>query len=226
MHFVAIVPLRLGVKLSLQKVRSTFMRIIAGAYRGLHLKTLKGDRLRPTSDQLRKTLFDVLGASTGGSRFLDAYAGSGAVGIEALSRGAKWVAFMEHHRPAVELIRKNLKALEIEDGFEILPMAASTALERLAQEDPPFDFVFLDPPYAGINEYHHFLRMLARSSLLHATSQVIAEHSRHCLLEERYGPLTRTRLLRHGDSQLAFYRLRAGGVQQAGNPPQQGDQPA
>ncbi|HUY13872.1 MAG TPA: 16S rRNA (guanine(966)-N(2))-methyltransferase RsmD [Terriglobia bacterium] len=202
------------------------MHVIAGIYRGMQMKTLKGDRLRPTSDQLRKTLFDVLGAGVAGSRFLDAYAGSGAVGIEAFSRGAKWVAFMEHHRPAVKLIRTNLESLGIEEGFEILPMVASTALERLAQQDPPFDFVFLDPPYAGINEYHHFLRMLGRSTLLHAASQVIAEHSRHCFLEEHYGPLTRTRLLRHGDSQLAFYRLRANDVQQDGNPPPQGDQPA
>ncbi|MGH9431929.1 MAG: 16S rRNA (guanine(966)-N(2))-methyltransferase RsmD [Terriglobia bacterium] len=184
------------------------MHIIAGTYRGLTVKTLKGDHLRPTSDQLRKTLFDVLGASIEGSRFLDAYAGSGAVGIEALSRGATWVAFMEHHRPAVELIRRNLDALHIEEGFEVLPMTASAALERLALEDPPFDFVFLDPPYAGINEYHHFLRMLARSPLLHAATQVIAEHSRHCFLEERYGNLSRVRLLRHGDSQLAFYGLK------------------
>jgi 16S rRNA (guanine966-N2)-methyltransferase len=184
------------------------VRIIAGTHRGLLLKTLKGDHLRPTSDQLRKTLFDILGASVEGSRFLDAYAGSGAVGMEAISRGAKWVAFMEHHRPAVELIRRNLESLNIEGGFEILPMAASTAIERLAKEDPPFDFVFLDPPYAGINEYHHFLRTLGRSPLLHANSQVIAEHSRHCFLEPRYGALSQTRLLRHGDSQLAFYRLR------------------
>ena len=89
------------------------MRIISGTHRGLTLRTLKGANLRPTSEQLRETLFDVLGPRVAGSRFLDAYAGSGAVGLEALSRGAREVVFIENHRPAVELIRKNLAALGI-----------------------------------------------------------------------------------------------------------------
>jgi 16S rRNA (guanine966-N2)-methyltransferase len=93
------------------------MRIISGTYRGLRLATLKGGKLRPTSDQLRETLFDVLGPQVEGLTFLDAYAGSGAVGLEALSRGAREVVFIEHHRPAIELIRQNLAALRIESGF-------------------------------------------------------------------------------------------------------------
>jgi 16S rRNA (guanine966-N2)-methyltransferase len=205
---------------NLREVGLSIVRVIGGTYRGMPLKTLKGPHLRPTSDQLRKTLFDVLHGAIEASRFLDAYAGSGAIGIEALSRGAKWVTFMEHHRPAVELIRKNLQALHIEEGFEVLPMAASTALERIATADPPFDFIFLDPPYAGVSEYHHFLRMLGRSPLLLESSLVIAEHSRHCFLEENYGELRRVRLLRHGDSQLSFYRLDA--VQKSAGPGQSG----
>src|SRR5579884_3607979 len=136
------------------------MRIIAGTYGGRRLKTLKGEALRPTSDQLRETLFSVLGESIRSATFLDMYAGSGAVGIEALSRGAREVVFVEHHRPAVDLIREN----------------------------------------------HHTLRELGRLKILRHTSLVIAEHSRHCQLEERYGVLSRARLLRHGDSQLAFYQ--------------------
>src|SRR3990170_7486062 len=96
------------------------MRIISGQYRGLILKTLKGGKLRPTSEQLRETLFDVLGPAVEGSRFLDAYAGSGAVGLEALSRGAQEVVFIEHHRPAAELIRQNLTKLTIGSGFHLL----------------------------------------------------------------------------------------------------------
>ncbi|MGO9272959.1 MAG: 16S rRNA (guanine(966)-N(2))-methyltransferase RsmD [Terriglobia bacterium] len=183
------------------------MRIIAGTYRGLRLKTLKGGNLRPTSDQLRETLFDVLGPRVEGSTFLDAYAGTGAVGMEALSRGARDVVFIEHHRPAVDLIRKNLEALGIDSGYRLIARDTVTGLERLAKENERFDIVFLDPPYEEIREYHHALRQLGRSPILLPDSMVVVEHSRHCLLEDGYAGLTRTRLLRHGDAQLSFYRL-------------------
>lgn len=182
------------------------MRIIAGSHRGLHLATLKGGALRPTSDQLRETLFNVLGPEVEGRAFLDAYAGTGAVGIEAISRGASEVVFIEHHRPAAELIRKNLETLKIEEGFYVMTTTVLKGLDRLAEEGSHFDFVFLDPPYEEIREYHHVLRQVARGELLLPTSLVIAEHSRHCNLEEQYGALCRTRLLRRGDSQLGFYR--------------------
>jgi len=182
------------------------MRVISGTYRGLHLAALKGGDLRPTSDQMRETLFDVLGPAVEGATFLDAYAGSGAVGIEALSRGASEVVFIEHHRPAAQLIRKNLGSLGIESGYYLITSTVSVGLERLEQEGSRFKFVFLDPPYNEIREYHHILRLLARSHLLDSASLVIAEHSRHCFLEEQYGNLYRLRLLRHGDAQLGFYR--------------------
>ena len=182
------------------------MRIISGTYRGLRLKTLKSG-LRPTSDQLRETLFDVLGPAVEGSSFLDAYAGSGAVGLEALSRGAREVVFLEYHRAAGELIRGNLATLGIRDGFRLMSCQVLAGLDRLAEEGSRFGFVFLDPPYNEIREYHHALRQLGRGQLLFPSSVVIVEHSRHCLLEEGYGRLRRGRLLRHGDAQLAFYRL-------------------
>jgi 16S rRNA (guanine966-N2)-methyltransferase len=177
------------------------MRIIAGIYRGSRLSMLKGAALRPTSDQLRETLFNVHEA-----RFIDAYAGSGAVGIEALSRGAREVVFLEHHRPAAQLIRENLNSLGIREGFYIIARPVSAGLERLEREGSQCEIVFLDPPYDEIREYHRSLRALARSKILLPASVVIAEHSRQCELEERYGELNLTRLIRHGDSQLAFYR--------------------
>jgi 16S rRNA (guanine966-N2)-methyltransferase len=183
------------------------MRIISGSSRGRTIRTLKGGRLRPTSDQLRETLFDVLGPRVAGSRFLDAYAGSGAVGLEALSRGAREVVFVEQHRPAVELIRKNLAALGIVSGFRLLTSPVLAALDRLEEEGTAFDFVFLDPPYAEVREYHHVLRQLARSAFLTPNSLVVAEHSRRTLLEASYGRLGSARVIRHGDAQLAFYRL-------------------
>jgi len=183
------------------------MRIISGIHRGLRLTTLKGGKLRPTSEQLRETLFDVLGPQVEDAAFLDAYAGSGAVGLEALSRGAREVVFIEHHRPAVQLIRRNLATLKIEAGYRLMTCAVLTGFERLAEEGARFDFVFLDPPFDEIREYHHALRQLGRMDLVLPASLVIAEHSRYVTLEEEYGNLHRTRLLRHGDAQLGFYRL-------------------
>ncbi|PYV12101.1 MAG: 16S rRNA (guanine(966)-N(2))-methyltransferase RsmD [Acidobacteria bacterium] len=182
------------------------MRIIAGTFRGLQIRNLKGGHLRPTSEQLRETLFDVLGPEIAGSTFLDTYAGSGAVGLEALSRGVTQVVFVEHHRPAVELIRKNLAALKIESGFRLMTCQVLSGLERLDEEGARFDYVFLDPPYDEIREYHHALRQLGRSKLVSVGSLIIAEHSRHVVLEEHYASLARARLVRHGDAQLAFYR--------------------
>jgi len=182
------------------------MRIVAGTYRGLHLRTLKGGNLRPTTDQMRETLFDILGAQVEGATFLDAYAGTGAVGLEAISRGARDVVFIEHHRAASQLIRRNLAALKIDSGYALLTCAVLTGLERLEREGEHFDLVFLDPPYEEIREYHHTLRQLARGAMIGPGSIVIAEHSRHVELEESYLTLRRTRLLRHGDAQLSFYR--------------------
>src|SRR5215470_18966065 len=110
------------------------MRIIAGKFRSRQLKKLKGLSLRPTSDRLRETLFNVLADLVPGSRFLDLFAGTGAVGIEALSRGAQEVIFVEKHPPAAALIKKNLDALEIRDHFRVLVQDALPALERLAAE--------------------------------------------------------------------------------------------
>lgn len=182
------------------------MRIIAGVYRGLRLRTLKGGNLRPTTDQMRETLFDVLGPRVVGATFLDAYAGTGAVGLEALSRGARDVVFIEHHRAASQLIRQNLAALDIHSGYNLLTCAVLTGLERLERDNERFDVIFLDPPYHEIREYHHTLRQLARGPLVKPSSIVVAEHSKHIELEENYLSLHRTRLLRHGDAQLAFYR--------------------
>ncbi|MBI4164287.1 MAG: 16S rRNA (guanine(966)-N(2))-methyltransferase RsmD [Acidobacteria bacterium] len=182
------------------------MRIISGQFRGLLLKTLRGGKLRPTSDQLRETLFDVLGPNVEGARFLDAYAGSGAVGIEALSRGAADVVFVEQHRPAAELIRQNLARLKIDSGYWILTTSVISGLEKLSGQGEQFDFIFVDPPYDSIREYHQTLRELGRGRLLTASSLVVAEHSLHVILEDEYVSLRRTRTIRHGDAQLSFYR--------------------
>src|SRR5580765_1625040 len=169
------------------------MRIVAGKYRSRILKSLKGNALRPTGDRLRETLFNVLGPNVSGSRFIDIFAGTGAVGIEAISRGAMEVVFIENHAPAAVLIRRNLQSLEITRGAQILPLDALRALEKIAARykttDAPFDFVFLDPPYAEKEQYDRTLGFLGSAPFLGNGSLVIAEHRRNFDLAQRFGRL-------------------------------------
>lgn len=189
------------------------MRVIAGKYRSRILKSLRGTALRPTSDRLRETLFNVLGPNVSGSRFLDVFAGTGAVGIEAASRGAVEVVFIENHAPAATLIRRNLASLEIQNGAQVLSLDALRALEKLAVRhkptDAPFDFVFVDPPYAEKDQYDRVLGFLGFAPFLSACSLVIAEHRRTFELPRRMGRLLQTRILRQGDAALSFFKYQA-----------------
>ncbi len=189
------------------------MRVIAGKYRSRILKSLKGNALRPTSDRLRETLFNVLAPKISGSRFLDIFAGTGAVGIEALSRGAAQAVFIENHAPAATLIRRNLASLEIQSEAQILPLDALRALEKLAARhkptDPPFDFAFVDPPYAEKDQYDRVLGFLGYAPFLGLGSIVIAEHRRTFELPQHFGRLLQTRILRQGDAVLSFFEHQA-----------------
>src|SRR5260370_31482297 len=133
------------------------MRVIAGTYRSRILKSLKGLALRPTSDRLRETLFNVLTPNIAGSRFVDLFGGTGAIGIEALSRGAAEVVFIENHAPAVTLIRRNLESLGIDAGVTVLAVDALRGLAMLAARKnsgtPPFDPIFLEPPSPAPEDY-------------------------------------------------------------------------
>jgi 16S rRNA (guanine966-N2)-methyltransferase len=188
------------------------MRVIAGTYRSRILKSLKGLALRPTSDRLREALFNVLGPTVSGARFLDLFAGTGAVGIEAISRGASEVVFIENHAPAATLIRKNLDSLEVRSGATVLGVDVLRGLEMLAASrksgSSPFDFVFLDPPYAAAEEYTRVLQFLGSALLLAPDSIVIAEHRHTFELPARSGALARYRVLKQGDAALSFYRQR------------------
>src|SRR6202040_1293606 len=132
------------------------MRVIAGTYRSRILKSLKGFALRPTSDRLRETLFNVLTPNISGARFADLFAGTGAIGIEALSRGAAEVVFIENHAPAATLIRRNLESLGINTGVTVLAVDALRGIAMLASRKhhsaPSFDHVFLDPPYSAAED--------------------------------------------------------------------------
>jgi 16S rRNA (guanine(966)-N(2))-methyltransferase RsmD len=142
-----------------------------------------------------------------GSVWIDLYAGTGAVGIEALSRGARQVCFVESSSPAIKLIAENLASLGVAAGFELLPLEAVKALKRFQIRARPVDFVFLDPPYRLRDEYARSLSVLASSGLLHRASLVIAEHEKNFDPGGEFGRLRRYRKLEQGDAALSFYRL-------------------
>lgn len=192
------------------------MRIIGGLYRSRQLKSPAGLATRPTSDRLRETLFNVLAPRIAGARFLDLYAGSGAVGLEALSRGAAAVTFVERASPALKVLRENLQSLGISPGVSLgvkehARIYAGTAGAFLrSAERGGFDIVFLDPPYDAAGEYETTLKLLSESAgkWLAEDAVVIAEHRRKETLAGQYGALNRTRLLEQGDAALSFFAMK------------------
>lgn len=186
------------------------MRVIAGEYRSRPLSAPRGTKTRPTSDRLRETLFNVIAPYIAGAHFGDLYAGSGAVGIEALSRGAQHVWFADNAPPAIKAIRENLAALKINARFSIENRGTAVLLDALIKNGTKLDLIFLDPPYESHTEYARTLGFLGSAkgrSLLAEDARVIAEHRSKDPLEERYGALQRVRVLKQGDAALSFYAL-------------------
>ncbi len=179
------------------------MRVIAGQYRSRRLKSVPGTTVRPTPDRLREALFNVLSPRLGGTVFVDAYAGSGAVGIEALSRGAKQVILIERHLQALTVIRENLAALDIGNEVTVVRGSATASLKKYSAQ-LAFDIVFIDPPYEQTKEYTESLTILADIGC----PFVIVQHASRFSLEAQYGELQRTRVLTQGDNSLSFYELR------------------
>ncbi|HZS97821.1 MAG TPA: 16S rRNA (guanine(966)-N(2))-methyltransferase RsmD [Terriglobales bacterium] len=190
--------------------RTHTLRVIAGQYRSRPLRSLPGLDIRPSADRLRETLFNVLTAGNPtaleGSAWADLYAGTGAVGIEALSRGAASVLFVESGRPSVQLIQENLQSLKIDAGFEVVQGDVGKVLRRWQEQSATFDYIFLDPPYRLENEYQDTLEFLGQSALLKPTTTVIAEHAKHFDPMEGVGDLKKYRKLKQGDAALSFYR--------------------
>jgi len=182
------------------------MRVIAGMLKGRRLKTPTWDGLRPTSDKLRETLFNVLAPRIAGARVLDGYAGTGAVGIEALSRGAAQVTFVERDRRAHDLIVENLAHCGIESGCAIIRGSLDRAVERAraAGSLGPFDIVLLDPPYGDAPA--DVVR--AASALVAPGGVLVLEHAARSRAPDRVGSLVRTRELTSGDSRLTLYEVK------------------
>lgn len=187
------------------------MRIIAGKYRGRRLKNPPSLQTRPTSDRLRETLFNIIAPRIEGARFLDLCAGSGAVGIEALSRGAAHVALVDQSRKMCALIQSNLDTLKVDENeVEVVSSEALEFLRRRARKETgPFDIIFYDPPYAA--DYGAVLDYVSKSAarLLAEGGIIVAEHHKKNELKEEFGGLKRYRVVKQGDSSLSFYQRTA-----------------
>ncbi len=184
------------------------MRVIAGQYRSRILTAPPGEATRPTSDRLRETLFNILALRVDGARFADLYAGTGAVGIEAISRGAAHVYFAENSPPALKSLRKNLSTLGIAGGYALEDRGVMPLLQQLAKKSTELNLVYIDPPYEDEEAYTQTLGFLgAHPALLAPDAMVVAEHATKSKFQpaERYGVLTRTRGYKQGEASLSFY---------------------
>lgn len=199
------------------------MRVIAGSLRSRPLLAPAGIDTRPTADRLRETLFNVLtqGAvdRVAGAAFLDLYAGSGAVGIEAISRGAASATFVEQGRAAQAVVEKNLANLGLRGSWiRVEKRSVERFLHGSTGKSGVYGVVFLDPPYDQAEEYALTLGTLGGecAELLARGAMVVAEHRRKQALEERYGKLERTRMLHQGDAALSFYEFADAPQERAG----------
>lgn len=181
------------------------MRVIAGRYRSRLLVSPRGMKTRPTSDRMRETLFNVLAPKMDGAVVADLFAGTGAIGIEALSRGARQVYFAENARPALTALRANLGALGI--GAEAVVEAAGSfpLLRRLVASGVRLDVAYLDPPYRDTEAYEQVLGFLAAQPVLQPDAVVVAEHTRRMELPKVPG-LEAYREITHGEASICFFR--------------------
>jgi len=179
------------------------MRVISGKFKSRRLKATPPAGIRPTSDKLKETVFNILGTTVEGATFLDGCAGMGAIGIEAISRGAGFVYFVEQSRQACQIIRENLNSLQVRDGFRILEMGLLKGLDEI---ETPLEIAFVDPPYDHEELYVSTLNRFGSADLLTAEGLLIIEHSKRNELPEHAGALHKTRSLVQGDAALAFYR--------------------
>ena len=188
------------------------MRVIAGQAKGTKLTGIKGNQIRPTLDQVREALFNILGHDLSGEYFLDWFGGSGAIGIEALSRGAEKVVWVEKSRQSQGLIYTNLKKChflndESKSSFfnwELLKIDAFQAIAVLQKMNIIFDVVYIDPPFAD-NLYEKCLMSLSRSQLLKKGSLIVVEHHNKNILQKNNGKLVLDDQRRLGDTSLTFY---------------------
>jgi len=183
------------------------MRIIAGKFRGRKLRTPAGLDIRPTGDRLKQTLFDILGPDVSGRTVIDAFAGSGAIGLEALSRGAREIIFIESGKESCRLIRRNLELCGVASGYRLLEQDVFAALRYLGREGHWAHVIFLDPPYDW-EPYEDLLKTIFRFGLAREVTRVVIEHHRRAILPEEGSGYRCARRVRQSDKCLSFFSAR------------------
>ena len=188
------------------------MRIIAGEFRGRRLAAVKG-RIRPTSDKVREAIFNILGPAVAEARVLDLFAGTGALSLEALSRGAADAVLVEEHGAALSVLRENLETLDLKERTRVMAMPVSGAIRKLAAQEAQFNLIFLDPPY-GRGLALKTLTALQASGLLRPDAVIVTEHSHREALPERLGRLLLNQGRRYGDTAITIYEVRENSQEQ------------
>jgi 16S rRNA (guanine966-N2)-methyltransferase len=181
------------------------VRIIGGRLKGRRLTGVRG-QIRPTADQVREAIFNILGPEVNDGLVLDLFAGTGALGLEALSRGARSAVFVENHKSALQVLQRNLDQCGLTRVSRVLPLAAAKAVSRLAAAGEQFSLIFLDPPY-GYGMAAIMLALLAQKNLVGPGGTIIAEHSRQEELAVSYQYLVRSDQRRYGATLVSFYTV-------------------
>jgi 16S rRNA (guanine(966)-N(2))-methyltransferase RsmD len=197
------------------------VRVISGQAKGRPLKAVPGNTTRPTTDKVKEALFSIIGPYFDGERVLDLFAGTGGLGIEALSRGAGSAVFVDANPRSVEIVRRNLDATKLSNQAEVYRNDARKAIKALAKKGRPFDLIFLDPPYA-MRDAEEMLAEMASLGLLADRATAVVEHSAEVEYPDRFGGLERVRLAKYGETALSVYRYSANaGVDEAPDAPEE-----
>ena len=180
------------------------MRIISGKLKGRKLTSFRGQRIRPTSDRVREAIFDILAIEWGGKEVLDLFAGTGGLGIEALSRGAHRVIFIENHPQSLLVLKKNLRDLKLTESCELVKLKVEAGIRSAEKNKWKFDVVFLDPPYeTGLAD--STLRLIAESNILKENSLVVVEHPCEEKFLEQYRKIRMIDQRRYGGTGVSFF---------------------
>jgi 16S rRNA (guanine(966)-N(2))-methyltransferase RsmD len=180
------------------------LRVIAGEYRGRKLDSIEGMDIRPTSDRVKESLFNILGASVIDRVFLDLFGGTGGIGIEALSRGAKHVVFVDNSIKSIKVLRGNLDYLNIKDNVEVLQKEYSAAISQFYKYNKQFDIIFIDPPYS-IGIAQNALELIDKYPIISLSGFIIVEHDLKDTMPQEVGKLYQHRIKKYGNTVLSFY---------------------
>lgn len=181
------------------------MRIITGFAKGRKLKCPPGKNIRPTSDRVKESLFNILGSKVTDSIFLDLFAGTGNIGIEALSRGARFCYFVDNSTISIKYIKENLSILGLIKNFKIIQKDANEAVEIFKENIIRFDIIYIDPPYYK-NLINEILKKISMYKLLNKNGLIVAEHHKNDILFDSYETLKKIRTQKYGETILSFYK--------------------